>query len=93
MEKDDFVEILLSETATAFQRCAGNAESLRGAVFLYLNRAYEHGLEPDCVCDLLGVSPDNVLKRSKLSQSDEAAVMDAYEALDPILEQQYSSGA
>ena len=89
MEHDAFIETLLSETASALQRSAGNVESLRSVVFLFLNRAYEHGLEPDQICSFLGVSQDNVLKRAQLSKQDEAAIMDAYETLDAILEQQY----
>jgi hypothetical protein len=92
MDQVAFVETLLSETASALQRSAGNAGGLRGVVFLYLNRAYESGLEPDRICDLLGVSQDSVLSRAKLSKRDEASVMNAYESLDPILEQQYRAG-
>ena len=89
MDREALIETLLTETAAALQRSAGNPEGINGVVFLYLNRAYEGGLEADLICDLLGVSQDNVLNRAKLSKEDEAAVMNAYEALDPILEQQY----
>ena len=89
MDCSTFIESLLTETSDALQRSAGSPEGLRGVVFLYLNRAYEAGLEPDLICDLLGVSDDNILNRAKLTGPDEAAVMDAYEALDPILELQY----
>jgi hypothetical protein len=92
MEPDAFVESLVSDTAAALQRSGGDVDSIRGAVFLYLSRAYDHGLEPDRICDLLGVAPDSVLNRAGLSRSDEAAVMAAYEALDPVLEQQYRPG-
>jgi hypothetical protein len=86
-----FVERLLSETSAGLRRAAGDQEALRGVVFLYLNRGYEAGLNPEVICDLLGVSEDNILKRARLSKQDEAAVMDAYEALDSVLEQQYRS--
>ena len=86
-----FVERLLSETTAALMEAAGDQEALRGVVFLYLNRAYEAGLDPEVICDLLGVSEDNILRRARLSKQDEAAVMDAYEALDPVLEQQHRS--
>lgn len=92
MKRDAFIESLLSETASARQRSAGNPEAIRGVIFLYLNHAYEGGLEPDRICDLLGVAQDNVLKRAGLCPQDETAVMDAYEVLDPILEQQYRPG-
>ena len=91
MDHDAFVATLLSETSAALQRSAGDAAALRGVVFLYLNRAYEAGLKPDRICDLLGISQNSILSRAKLSKQDEAAVMDAYEALDSILEQQYKS--
>ena len=91
MESDLFTEKLLSETASALQRSTGDVEAIRAVVFLYLNRAYEHGLKPDLICDLLGVLDDNVLSRAKLSSQDEASVMDAYESLDPVLEQVYGS--
>lgn len=89
MDHSALIETLLAETSAALQRSAGIPDSVRGAVFLFLNRAYEAGLEPDLICNLLGVSQDNVLNRAKLSEIDEAAVMDAYEIFDPILEQQY----
>src|SRR5262245_60914828 len=92
MDQSQLIKSLLSETASALQRSAGNVEGLRAVVFLYLNRAYDGGLDPDQICDLLGVSPDNILRRAKLSKEDEAAVKDAYASLDPILEQQYRSG-
>ena len=91
MDREALIETLLSETAAALLRSAGDAEGIRGVVFLYLNRAYEGGLDAELICDLLGVSQDNILNRAKLSKEDEAAVMDAYEALDPILEQMYGS--
>ncbi len=89
MDRQAVIEMLLSETSSALQRVAGKAAEIRGVVFLYLNRAYEAGLEPDVICDLLGVSPDNVLQRANISKSDETIVMNAYQALDGILEQQY----
>ena len=89
MDREALIETLLSETAATLRRSAGDVEGIRGVVFLYLNRAYEGGLEADLICDLLGVSQDNILNRAKLSKEDEAAVMDAYDALDPILEQMY----
>jgi hypothetical protein len=92
MDAETFLEMLLSETSAAMQRSAGDSEALRGVVFLFLNRAYEAGLEPDLICNLLGASEDNVLNRAGLSKKDEAAVMDAYEILDPLLEQRYKRG-
>lgn len=89
MDREALIETLLTETAAALRRSAGDPEGIRGVVFLYLNRAYEGGLEADLICDLLGVSQDNVLNRAMLSKDDEAAVMNAYDALDPILEQMY----
>ena len=86
------IEALLSETVACLQRGAGNSESLRAAVFLFLNRAYEAGMDPDAICDSLGVMPDSVLKRAGLSPEDEAAILEAYALLDPILEQQYRGG-
>jgi hypothetical protein len=60
-------------------------------VFLYLNRAYEVGLSPELICDLLGVAKGCVFERAQLSPKQEAAVMRAYEVLDPILERQYEA--
>jgi hypothetical protein len=89
LNREAFVETLLSETSSALKRAADDPEAIRGVVFLYLNRAYEAGLEPDLICDLLGVSKDCLLKRAKLSKQNEAAVIGAYEVLDRILERQY----
>jgi len=85
------IDKLASETASALSRAAGtgDADALRGAVFLYLNRAYEAKLDPDLICDLFGVSQNNILSQAKLSKGDEAAALDAYAQLDPILEKQY----
>jgi hypothetical protein len=83
-------ESLIAETAATLQRSAGDPECIRAAVFLFLNRAYEAGIEPNVICDLLGVSPDNVLQRAQLARADEAAVLAAYEILDPMLSQQYT---
>jgi enoyl-CoA hydratase/carnithine racemase len=87
---DAFIETLLSETADALKRVADTQDSIRAVVFLYLNRAYEAGLDPDTICDLLGASEGCVLQRAGLSKQNEAAVMDAYSVLDPMLAQQYS---
>jgi hypothetical protein len=89
MDREAFVDRLRSETAAALTRAAGDPDALRGIVFLYLNRGYEAGLEPDYICELLGISDDNVLRRAELSKQDEAAVIDAYDRLSPVLEQQY----
>jgi hypothetical protein len=93
MEQDALVAELLTQTSADLQRNAGSTDGLRAAVFLFLNRAYEAALEPDLICDLLGVAPDNILNRAGLSKLDEAAVMDAYATLNPILEQQHKSAA
>jgi hypothetical protein len=86
------IDSLASETVEAFQRAAGDAEALKGVLFLYLNRAYEAGLEPDTICDLLGVLDNNILERAGLSPADETVILDAYRVIDPILARQYKSG-
>jgi hypothetical protein len=90
MIDDAFIETLLSETCAALRRNMGNADGIKAVVFLFLSRAYEAKLEPDRICELLGASNSSVLNRAKLPKVDEATVMDAYESLDPILEQQYA---
>jgi hypothetical protein len=82
-------EKLAAETVSMLSRAAGNAEAIGGAVFLYLNRAYELGFSPDFTCDLLGTSEGNILSRVKLSKADEQAVLEAYATIDPILTAQY----
>jgi hypothetical protein len=84
----DFIEWLVSEAASGLKR-AGGTEAIKGVVFLYLSRAYEAQLEPDLICELLGVADGSALHRAGLSKADERAAMDAYEALDPILKLQY----
>jgi hypothetical protein len=87
-----FIKWLVAEAASGLRRAKGDAESLRAVVFLYLNRAYEAGLEPDEICDLLGATRGNVLNKSRLSRKDEQEVLDAYEVLDPIVEATYQPG-
>jgi hypothetical protein len=87
-----FIKWLVGEAASGLRRSAGDMESLRSVVFLYLNRAYEAGLDSDEICDLLGILRGSVLNEARLSQRDQQVVLDAYETLDPILEQQYQGG-
>jgi hypothetical protein len=43
-------ESLIAETAATLQRSAGDPECIRAAVFFFLNRAYEAGIEPNVIC-------------------------------------------
>jgi hypothetical protein len=92
MKDQAFIGALVNETVIALKRSAGCPESIRGVVFLYLNRAYDNGLTADSICDLFGSSTDSILTRAAMGKTDEIAVMDAYEALDPIVEKQYGAG-
>jgi hypothetical protein len=89
--REAFIEWLVAEAASGLQRAAGNAESLRAMVFLYLHRGYEAGLQADLIADLLGITEHSVLVRANLAEEDQQVVLDSFEELDPIIEQMYSS--
>jgi hypothetical protein len=84
-----FIDWLSSETVSGLTRASGDPDALHAVVFLYLSRSYEAHLDPDLICDLLGVHQTSILTRAGLSKSDEAVVTAAYGALDPVLEKQY----
>jgi hypothetical protein len=86
------IKWLVEEAASGLRRAKGDAESIRAVVFPYLHRAYEAGLEPDEIGDLLGVARGNVLNKARLSRRDEQEVLAAYEVLDPIVEATYQVG-
>jgi len=81
-----FVSWLSDETTTSLRSAAGDAEALKAAVFLYLNRGYEAGLPPDEITDLLGVGPGSAMSRASLSKEDEEAVLAAFDVLDGLIE-------
>ncbi len=89
--REAFIEWLVAEAVSGLQRAAGDAESLRAVVFLYLNRGYEAGLGADVICDRLGITERSVLVRAELSEVDQQAVLDAFEELDPIIEAMYQA--
>jgi hypothetical protein len=88
--KSAFVAWLLEETTSSLRRAAADAEALKTAVFLYLNRAYEAGLPADEITDLLGVGPQSALSRASLSKKDEEAVFAAFDLFDELTEKVYA---
>ena len=88
--KEEFVAWLLDETVSMLQRSAGNGEALKGAVFLFLNRAYEAGIPADQITDMLGIGAKSALSRAALGKEDEQSVLNAFDALDGVVEAVYS---
>ena len=84
--KAEYVRWIKEETIAGLKRAGKNTESIRTAVFLYLNRAYEAGLAPDEITDLFGVIPDSILAKAKLDQNVEQQALIEFEILDPNIE-------
>jgi hypothetical protein len=84
-----YIDWLRDETVTGLRGAAGDAEALREVVLFYLRCAYQAGLDGDTVCDVFADLPTSVLSRAHLSEADQSAVMDAFEALDPIVTAQH----
>jgi len=93
MRSDPFVEILLSDTAKALRLANRQCDGIRGAVYLFLCRAYEARLSSEVVCDLLGTAGDCVLNRACLAQTDEDEVLEAYATYDAMLRELYCGNA
>ena len=91
-KKEAFTAWLVAETASMLRRAAGDSEALKAAVFLYLNRAYEAGLQPNEVTDLLGIGPKSAMSLAALVKKDEESVLAAFDALDALAEAVHSSG-
>ncbi len=77
------------EAADCLKKSAGNRDAINGCIFLFLNRAYESGLDADSICAAFGRISGNVLDRAQLYDGDTGYALEAYESLDAILEQQY----
>tara|TARA_R110002167_G_scaffold97114_1_gene256635 strand:+ start:616 stop:873 length:258 start_codon:yes stop_codon:yes gene_type:complete len=60
------------------QRSVGDEESLKTAIFLFVNRGREAGLEMNDITDIFGIS----IARAGLTEGDGAIVLDWAEALD-----------
>lgn len=88
-DRGAFVDWLTAETVSGLQGAAGNADSLREVVLFYLRAAYQARLDPEMICDLFGDAPGSILSRADLSEADESAAMDAFEALDPVIAAQH----
>lgn len=80
-----FTEWLVREAASGLQRARGDADALRGIVFLYLSRAYEAGLDPEAALQLFGVGPGTAVDEAGLSLEDQEAVIEAYDEQDPLI--------
>lgn len=88
----ELTERLVRETAEGLGRARGNTEALRGAVFLYLHRAYEAGLEPDTAVSLFGVGPGTAMAAAELSPEDTEAVIQAYDEQDELVRRVHGRG-
>ncbi|HEY6166875.1 MAG TPA: hypothetical protein VI454_02460 [Verrucomicrobiae bacterium] len=89
-KKTAFTAWLLEETISTLRRSAGDPEGLKTAVFLYFNRAYEAGIPPDEVTDLLGVGPASAMSPASLSKKDKECVLAAFEVLNGLIEAVHS---
>jgi hypothetical protein len=93
MRSDPFVETLLNDTAETLRLAHRQCDGIRGAVYLFLCRAYEARLSSEAVMYLLGVAGDCVLNRACLEPSDEDEALEAYASYDEMLREQYAGGA
>ncbi len=78
------VKNLMGTTCESLRNCS-NTEEIRASVFLYLHRAYESGMTPDDVVNLLGINQPNILDMSGLSAMTIDTVLKLYEELDPLI--------
>ncbi len=86
-----FIDWLVAETVSGFKRSQNDPESIKGLVFLYLNRAYEAGLPAEEITDILGVIPNSILNQANLPKPVEQLVLQAFEQVDPVVEKTYES--
>ncbi len=83
--KPDTVETLVQSTANSLAEARGHREQLKSGLFLYLHRAYELGLDPDEVVDVLGVKQPNIMDLAGLDEHDVHFLLEQYETLDPVI--------
>jgi hypothetical protein len=90
-DRDAFFDWLKAETVTGLQGASGDAAALREVVLFYLRCVYQAAIDRDVICDVFGDLPDSILRQASLSEADENAAMDAFEALDPVIAAQHRS--
>jgi hypothetical protein len=81
----EFVEWLQKETISILSRSKGDTDSIRSAIFLFVNRAMEAHLPDDIIGEVLGVS----IIRGGLNQAEEELALDEADALFNALENMY----
>ena len=72
---DRFLSWLEQETIDHLRRCVGDPEAMKGAIFLYANRAYESHMPGEQIGALFG----KALVRAGGAQEDEEAAFDLLE--------------
>lgn len=77
---DQFLAWLKRETIDSLKRSRSNPETLKGAVFLFVNRAYEAQMEDDQIGALFG----KAFVRAGGAPDDEDAVFDLLEYFGEI---------
>lgn len=79
---DRFLAWMEEETTSLLRRCLGDMEALKGAIFLYVNRAYEANMPDAQIGALFG----KAFVRAGWPEEQEDAEFDLLESLSQLAE-------
>lgn len=82
MRDDPLIEKLLADTAQALRQVAGDAEDMLRVVFTYLKLSHAGNVNADEMRERLGIAPDCILNRARLSEVEEDAVLELYASIE-----------
>ncbi|MDJ0870107.1 MAG: hypothetical protein QNK03_28725 [Myxococcota bacterium] len=83
--KPEFLAWLLDTTANDLRAAGSDPEQIKTAVFLFLHRAYEAGIQPEEVVELFGISDPNILSTAGCQGQTDQLAMGFYEQLEPSI--------